>query len=433
MCASERLAPQPYAVSTVSGALHDAPDVAYANQTAVHRATVLVVDDDADLRDMLAQFLEDEGYRVLRAASGREALAHIAGPRPGPGLLLLDLLLPDLDGYAVLEHLRQHPEQDVPVLVISAHHPAADLLQALDAERRDFIAKPFDLDELHLRLQRLLRPLCSPAAGTTGLRVCALGSLRVYQGDTLLFDESWHNKPAKSVFKVLLTTHGQRWPKEALAEALWPEVDPEAGLNRLRVAMHDLRRQLGDLKGQGPQPQLIVPQEGAYVFDAAGRCCTDVRAFEAAVGWGRDMAAQGRLEEARAAYQHAQTLYQGDYLRDDPFADWSVATRERLRETYLDMLGELARLCAQHGDVDEAVRACRQILRREPWREEVYRQLMGFLAEAGRPGEALRVFEQCRQALAAEEVEPSPTTRQLRDRIAAGQGARPARKEQERG
>jgi DNA-binding SARP family transcriptional activator len=129
------------------------------------------------------------------------------------------------------------------------------------------------------------------------------------------------------------------------------------------------------------------------------------------------------LEEARAAYQHAQTLYQGDYLRDDPCADWSVAARERLREPYLGMLGELARLYAQQGDVDEAVRACRQILRREPWREEVYRQLMGFLAEAGRPGEALRVFEQCQRALAAEEVEPSPTTRQLRDRIAVGRGA----------
>jgi DNA-binding response OmpR family regulator len=203
----------------VSGALHGAPDVAYANQTAVHGATVLVVDDDDALRDMLAQFLEDEGYRVLRAASGREALAHIAGLRPGPDLLLLDLLLPDLDGYAVLEHLRQHPEQDLPVLVISAHHPAAALLQALDAERRDFIAKPFDLEELHIRLQRLLRPPHSTATATPALRVYALGSLRVYRGDTLLFDESWRNRPAKSVFKVLLTAHQRRSLREALAEA----------------------------------------------------------------------------------------------------------------------------------------------------------------------------------------------------------------------
>jgi DNA-binding SARP family transcriptional activator len=66
-----------------------------------------------------------------------------------------------------------------------------------------------------------------------------------------------------------------RVPKEVLAEALWPEVDPEAGLNRLRMAVHDLRRQLGDLKGQGAQPLLLVQLEGAYVFDAAGQRCTD--------------------------------------------------------------------------------------------------------------------------------------------------------------
>src|SRR5437763_5491745 len=170
--------------------------------TSLHPATVLVVDDDPALRDMVAQFLEGEGYRVLLAARGREALAHLAGPRPRPDILLLDLLLPDVDGYAVLEHLRQHPKQDLPVLVFSAYRPAASLLQALDAERRDFIAKPFDLDELHLRLQRLLHPphlqrlphpphstAAAPAAATVGLRVYALGSLRVYRGDTLLFDE----------------------------------------------------------------------------------------------------------------------------------------------------------------------------------------------------------------------------------------------------
>jgi DNA-binding response OmpR family regulator len=199
----------------------------------VRGATVLVVDDDPGLRDMVAQFLEGEGYRVLLATDGREALAYVAGACPRPDLLLLDLVMPDIDGYAVLEHLRQHPHQDLPVLVFSAYRPAVSLLQALDAERRDFIAKPFDLDELHIRLQRLLHPPRCTAAAPPALRVYALGSLRVYRGDTLLFDENWRNRPAKSVFKVLLTAHQQRSPREALAEALWPEVDAQVALNRV--------------------------------------------------------------------------------------------------------------------------------------------------------------------------------------------------------
>jgi DNA-binding SARP family transcriptional activator len=96
-----------------------------------------------------------------------------------------------------------------------------------------------------------------------------------------------------------------------------------------------------------------------------------------------------------------------------------VAARERLRELHLTLLAETARIQARCGAVEEAVQSCRRILRVEPWREEVYRQMMAYLAEAGRCGEALRVFEECRRALQAEEVEPASATWHLRARIAA--------------
>jgi pentatricopeptide repeat protein len=123
---------------------------------------------------------------------------------------------------------------------------------------------------------------------------------------------------------------------------------------------------------------------------------------------------------ALVAYQQAAALYDGDYLRDDVGAEWSVPTRERLHEAYLALLGELAHLQARRGAVDAAVQQYRRILDLEPWREEVYRRLMRYLARAGRRGEALRVFDECRRALAADELEPSALTRHLRDRIAAG-------------
>jgi pentatricopeptide repeat protein len=85
----------------------------------------------------------------------------------------------------------------------------------------------------------------------------------------------------------------------------------------------------------------------------------------------------------------------------------------------------------QRGDLDEAMHSYRKILHLELWREEIYRQFMRVLAEAGRPGEALRVFEECRRTLAAEQVAPSPTPRQVWDRIAAGLAARRTREAQE--
>jgi len=401
--------------------------------------TALLVEADTVLRATLAAFLKGEGYRVLQAADTSEAIALLDSAAHRVGVVLLDLATADLDGHAVLAHLQRRGRRDLPVLVFSGHHPDAALLAVLDHERRDFIAKPFDVGELRIRLRRLVRPSRPSSQGAEnadtedvgdardagkgrdGVRVYTLGSLRVYRGDALLFDESWRNKPAKSVFKALLATRGQRHPKERLAEDVWPETDAESVLNRLRVAVCDLRRQLGDSKARHNRNNadgLIVQQDGAYVFDPGSVCWTDVQDFDDAVRRGRQLARQGRIDDALASYRDAEELYEGDYLADDPYSDSSMAERERLRQAYLTMLEEMASLYEQQGNVGEAVGCCRRILRLEPWREEAARRLMDYLARDGRRGEALRVFGRCRQALESEGVVPSAATQQLWQRIA---------------
>ncbi|HLJ65739.1 MAG TPA: response regulator [Chloroflexota bacterium] len=387
-------------------------------------ASVLIVDDDPEIRDLLAQFLGDEGYRCQTAASGTEVLARLEPSKELPDIMVLDLMMPGVNGYEVLANLRHNMLQEFPVLIISAQRPDESILTALDSELRDFIAKPFDLEEFDIRIKRLLRrsPRSGPA-DTGFLRVYALGSLRVYLDDKVLFNESWRNKPAKTIFKLLFTNRGKRYPKDVLAEELWPETDPDVAANRLRVAVHDLRKALGDRGRAERGTSWIAQQEGAYYFDTDTRWWSDTDAFEAALGEGSRLAEAGNLAEALHAYQKAEALYQGEYLRDDPFLEWTVATRERLREAHLGMLADAARLHALLGAPEEAAAFCRKIVRTEPWREEVYRSLMEYLVEAGRPHEALRAYDDCRRALLAEvEAEPSPETVDLRDRIAAAVG-----------
>jgi two-component SAPR family response regulator len=385
----------------------------------VEGATILVVDDDEEIRDLVCQFLEEDGYRCEKAGSGREVLQRLDPQVQLPDVMLLDLVMPDIDGYDVLEALRKNLLQEFPVLIVSAQRPDARVLTALDSELRDFIAKPFDLEELSIRIRRLIQR--SPRFALTGkgcLRVYALGALRVYLDDRLLFDESWRNKPAKTIFKLLFTHRGRRYPKEVLSEELWPETDPGVAANRLRVAVSELRKALGDRSRREKGLSYISQQEGAYYFDPAAVCWSDTETFEDAVVEGKQRVDAGNLDDALFAYRRAEALYQGDFLRDDPFFEWTVPTRERLRETHLSMLGEAARIHALHGAPDEAASFCRKILRVEPWREEVYRRLMEYLAEAGRPHEALRAFEECRRVLRAEvEAEPSPETIRLRDSI----------------
>jgi DNA-binding response OmpR family regulator len=379
----------------------------------------MVVDDDPEIRSLVSEFLQDEGFQVQTAASGTEVLACLEADLR-PDAMLLDLMMPGVDGYQVLEVLRRHMLQEFPVLIVSARRPDDRILQALDSELRDFIGKPFELEELLIRLRRLLTrsPRFAPQTQSR-LRVYALGSLRVFLDETLLFDEGWRNKPAKTIFKLLFTNRGKRYPKDILAEELWPETDPDAASNRLRVAIHELRKSIGDRGRRGKGLAYIAQQEGAYYFDPAPLCWSDAEAFDQQVRQGREQAQRGDLDSGLQAYRQAEALYQGDYLRDDPFFEWSIATRERLRETHLTMLADAARLHALRGSPDEAASFCRKILRIEPWREEVYRRLMDYLAAAGRPNEALRAYEECRRVLKAEvEAVPSAETTRLRDEIA---------------
>jgi two-component SAPR family response regulator len=394
----------------------------------VEGATVLVVDDDPDIRETLRDLLVDEGYRVELARNGRETIERIENGGQLPDAMLLDLAMPEIDGYGVLDHLRSSLLQEFPVLIISAQRPQATILRALDSELRDFIAKPFDLEELLIRLQRLMRRSPRLEAPTNNaLRVYALGSLRVYRDTRLIFDESWRNKPAKTIFKLLFTHRGQRYPKDVLLEELWPETDPGVASNRLRVAVHELRKMLSGGGKDKSISQHIGQQEGSYYFDSAVTCWSDVDSFERYIRHAREMTLAERSDEALQAYRSAEALYQGDFLRDDPFFEWSISTRERLRESHLNALSDAAVICASQGIPDEAAGFCRKILRIEPWRETVYRRLMEYLVLAGRPYEALRVYEDCRRVLQAEiEPEPSAETRELRERIAAelrGDGA----------
>lgn len=105
---------------------------------------VLVVDDDPDILEAICEILAMEGYRVAQARHGAEALARVAAERPD--LILLDLMMPVMDGAAFAEALRaRHPGAGIPVLVISAD-ASPDRAEGLEATA--FLAKPFDLETL---------------------------------------------------------------------------------------------------------------------------------------------------------------------------------------------------------------------------------------------------------------------------------------------
>ncbi|MBL7856592.1 MAG: response regulator [Cyclobacteriaceae bacterium] len=121
--------------------------------------SILIIDDEAQIRKLLAITLQSNGYSIQEAASGKEALTCVA--MHPPDLILLDLGLPDQSGHDVLKHLREWFTN--PVIIVSVQNGEEDIVKALDAGANDYLIKPFRTGELLARIRSALRKAASVA------------------------------------------------------------------------------------------------------------------------------------------------------------------------------------------------------------------------------------------------------------------------------
>jgi DNA-binding response OmpR family regulator len=137
--------------------------------------TVLVVEDERKLRELLRSYLEREGLMVLSAATGAEALALAASA--GPDLLVLDLGLPDIPGEEVARQVRTASQ--VPILILTAKAEERDRIRGLQLGADDYVTKPFSPRELVLRVQAILRRATGNNTGPEGVRSFGAGTVMI--------------------------------------------------------------------------------------------------------------------------------------------------------------------------------------------------------------------------------------------------------------
>ncbi|MCM3763058.1 response regulator transcription factor [Alkalihalobacillus oceani] len=116
---------------------------------------ILIVDDELRMRELLSFYLEKAGFRVSEAATGQEALTKIAGDRDSYELVILDIMMPDQDGFEVCQAVREYSE--VPILMLSARTEVQDRIEGLNLGADDYLTKPFEVEELLARVHALLR------------------------------------------------------------------------------------------------------------------------------------------------------------------------------------------------------------------------------------------------------------------------------------
>jgi two-component system phosphate regulon response regulator PhoB len=205
---------------------------------------ILVVDDEADIVALIVYHLAKAGYRVSTATTGRDALD--AARRERPALIVLDLMLPDLSGYDVLEQLRAtEPTKGVGVLMLTARADEPDRVRGLALGADDYLTKPFSPQELVLRVGAILRRMASPT--TVPADVLAIGPIHIDRSEHRVLVEGATIDLTPTEYKLLLMLAERRGRVQArghLLETVW-EAAPDIQTRTVDMHVQRLRAKLG--------------------------------------------------------------------------------------------------------------------------------------------------------------------------------------------
>ncbi len=234
--------------------------------TTVSGKTVLVVDDEPHVVEFIAMNLELEGFRVVRAANGYEALEKAA--REMPDLVVLDIMMPDIDGFETLEKLRDISA--IPVIFLSAKGEEVDRIRGLDLGADDYITKPFGPRELVSRIRAVLRRT-EPATAAAGSDIAVDDELRINfdQRKVIVRGKEVRLRPTEyRLLYQLVTNAGKLMTHEMLLSRVWgTEYRDEDQYVRLYVTY--LRQKI---EKDPKNPRYILSERGlGYRFKEFGR------------------------------------------------------------------------------------------------------------------------------------------------------------------
>lgn len=207
-------------------------------------ATILIVDDEKDILELLKYNLEKEGYKVLTAHNGKEALA-VANQIPN--LIVLDVMMPEIDGWEVCKTLRSKPETaDIPIIFLTARDSDIDEVVGLELGAEDYITKPVKVRTFLARIKRTLKSSKSGKTSTTG--VIKVGELEIYPENYIVKFKGKEISLPKKEFEVLLflVRHPDRVIKrETLLNEIWGR-DVYVVDRTVDVHIRKIREKLGD-------------------------------------------------------------------------------------------------------------------------------------------------------------------------------------------
>ena len=218
---------------------------------------ILVVEDDAPVRNLIGTTLKTHGYDYITATNGENAVMQASSNNPN--VVLLDLGLPDIDGVDVIKKIRTWSE--MPIIVISARAEDQDKIDALDAGADDYLTKPFSVQELLARIRVTERRLSAMQSANKSESVFVNGNLKIDYavGCAYLSDEELHLTPIEYKLLCLLSRNvGKVLTHTFITQKIWGAAW-ESNIASLRVFMATLRKKI---EPSADSPQYIQTHVG---------------------------------------------------------------------------------------------------------------------------------------------------------------------------
>ncbi|MDX2129892.1 MAG: response regulator [Chloroherpetonaceae bacterium] len=369
---------------------------------------VLIVDDDQLIRKTLSQNLALSGYMPSTAGTAKDAIKEF--DRNKPHISLVDINLPDLDGFSLLKTLRKkNPEAEI--IFITGEGDMNVVIEALRVGASDFVPKPLSIHTLLNVLEAAARRVetnlnkngedkkrDSKKKGylneSLPIHVQAFGPLRIMINGREIIERDWQNAMNGGVMKILLMNHKKVVTTESLIESLRKGASFRSAEVMVFTAISFIRRLLEPELKSGRKSKYIISHENGYELNF-GEFGTDyfydIEHFEKLIK-------QARNEKNNALFQQAVEIYSDDFLANNVADEWSSFNREKLRDTALTALSNLGEYSKKASQFDEAALYARKMISLDALFEPAYLLLIDSLILQNRHTEAKRVVKQAEAA-----------------------------------
>lgn len=377
---------------------------------------ILLVDDDQFICKTVAQSLSLVGHTVFIAENGAEAL--MVFEREKPDVSLIDIHLPDLDGFGVLKTLRRkYPTSEL--IFITGEGDMNLVIQAFRDGISDFVPKPLSIEILMTILENATRRIEEKTDGrketeksknvpTTEtdipVLIRAFGGLSMSLNGKFFLEKDWQNFKTLAVFKLLLIRHKKIVPIDDLVEAIWKDVAYRSAEVMVFTAISFIRRLFEPNLKNGRNSKFVLNHELGYELNL-GEFGKDY--YFDAEDFG-NIIREARRSQNFKLYHKAVELHSDDFLKNNLADEWSREAREQLRDDFLFALQTIAEESFQHKRFDETIQAARKMLAADSLYEPAYTFLIESYLALRRNADARRVLVQCQAIFKKMLNEPAP-------------------------